>query len=214
MEDHAEHIPAIVFDWLEKYDFHRLNASQQLEALRYFTEEEYRQMHLAVSRVKSMNNPALADREHIKQTLLGRFDSKYHAQRPAVHLLSTPVALWKAAAACVVIGFALLGYHISNKEVHTLTETVADTIYVTREVIAAPQRVYDTVYIDRPVESHQARAAAPHSNNPSHGGMPAAPTAGDISVLHIGELENTSNTPRGNSMKDDTLHRKYGFVTL
>lgn len=218
MKSNPEQIPTAVFDWLQTHDFEDLNAAQKQETLLHFGVEEYAELRRTVTKI---NRAALQTRLGRKQDLLARFDALHAPGATAGRVFSiTRLVVWKAAAVFLFFLSAALFYQkmtAKNAESSALASAI-DTLYVVKEVASAPVRIYDTVFIQ--AKKQGVRASIPIESQfalrqDTGSELGAEPFAGDQSpFVSVRELENKSNQPKRNSMKDDSLLRRYSFVTM
>lgn len=214
MKTNQQETPEIIFDWINTSPFDGLETHQQKQVLEYFTADEYNEMHeAAVLMAPAVKPVEPARKAEIKKNLLEKFDAKHH--KPViVALWKKPVALWKAAAILVI---ALTGWTFiySSGKKHVQPDSLmarVDTVYVTKEVKTEPTKVHDTIYVVR--EGKQQKKNIEIVAQPVGITITPEPGIGQTGTVTITSLENIPNIPRGNSMKDDTLLKKYGFVTL
>lgn len=215
MKNSAEQIPAFIFDWLEQHSFEALTPGQQKEVLLYLTADAYRELHLAARSVKSAGiatqAPGKANR---KQMLLDRFDSIHARPRPFVKRVGA-LLLWKAAAVFFFFVSGGIGFYALRHQGSPMVSVIRDTVYVNEAKASAPLKVYDTVYVyNQETGEQQKGAASPPLQVSRSRHYTSLPASDDIHVLSIEEMESLPNTPRGNSLKDDSIARKYKFITL
>lgn len=217
MENNLNHIPSHVFDLVQNRSFRELNATEKAEVLMHFSAEEYEEMHNAVREVKTMkqdNNPS--SKYRIKQELLAEFDRLHpHPKEERRNLLFYNVPLWKVAAVFLLLTSASL-WLINSKasDIEVVQVDRIDTVFVEKEV-ATPVKIYDTVYLVQRKKAESTLMQAPTAT--AHGG-PAmdllADTGFSESIIGIDDIDNAANSPKNNSMKYDSLLRRYEFVTL
>lgn len=215
MKNNIENIPNEVFDHLQKHSFGQLNKQQQEEVLKYITSEEYDEMHLAFAGISSATESILFEgKQKVKDNLLQAFDQK-HTAGSSQSFLKRPVVFWKAAAAFIVftsvfaLAYVMKGSTGQSKNIFSVT----DTVYVTKEVASTPEKVYDTVYIYKEVKPAKQNADIKETITNSKVTSPVG-NMNDLDIITIKEFENSINTTRGNSLKDDSLIRKFAPSTL
>src|SRR6186713_289441 len=115
MENNMEHVPSLVFDWIQQYDFDRLTAKQQQEVVKHLSKEEYSEMYKAAQIVK--NNPRVTEAgASRREALLQRFDKKHATDKPIFSLWNQSVTLWKVAATFLLFGMGWQYYLLQQKK--------------------------------------------------------------------------------------------------
>jgi hypothetical protein len=142
-----------------------------------------------------------------------RFDAQYPqtGRRGPVNI--RPLQVWKAAAVFLLVVSGLLSYgllHGMNSSAPARLTTV-DTVYITKEVAAASQKLFDTVFIDRETRKERKTVPEAGSRRTEYVHLPAED---GINVVSIGDINNEANASKKNSAHDDSLVRRYSFVTL
>lgn len=218
MENSAKKIPVHIFDWIQQYRFEELDSRQQQEVLQHMNRENYAEMHDAYRDImdvaKSDRMPGTHSR---KQILLDHFDKKY-PQKKLISFNTSPLTLWKAAAVLLLCLSSGLAYSLlSPKRLNDMSLASRDTVYVTRQVAAAPKTIHDTVYLEgktQPAGPKQKRdmrsATETIVQRTSRNGVPAM----DVNILSVKEMGTIPNQTKHNSMKDDSIGGKYAFVSL
>jgi hypothetical protein len=214
MRTNIEHIPAAIFDWLKSSDFSALSAARQAEVLAHISMEEYEELHRVAADLHQFQATKVkTDRRLLKKDLMERFDAQYPqtGRRGPVNI--RPLQVWKAAAVFLLVVSGLLSYgllHGMNAGAPARLTTV-DTVYITKEVAAASQKLFDTVFIEREARNERNPVPAPRSRRTEYVHMSAED---GINVVPIGEMNNQANASKKNSVHDDSLVRRYSFVTL
>ncbi len=205
-----ENIPSYIFDWLEKFSFLSLNQEQQKEVLKYFSEEEYDELHKSCLSIKSNYEPFLSYSSYArKQDLLGRFEARSEKKRKFA-LIILPHALWKVAASILLIGCGWsLHYFIpANNKTDNSLVTVIDTFFVSKEVVSDPIKIYDTVYLVKETSKSLTKKDT-HYTKTSH----ITPTT-ENQTFYYGEISNKLNSQKRNSIKDDSLMKEFPVTIL
>lgn len=244
MKTKPENIPAIVFDWLEAYDFQGLSSEQKQEVLKHSTEEEFNELRQTIVGIKTTAFPAyIENMASRKQTLLARFDSihsrplvsiredtnqggarfdRIHSDKKRNHrpVFALTNWVWKAAAVFLFfLSSGLIYQKMTVKNVNGVAlASSIDTLYVIKEVASAPTWIYDTVFIH--LKPKQVKPS--YTIDSGYSSNTQTALAGDLQsfnpdplpVVSLRELDNASNRPKHNSMKDDSLLRRYSFATL
>lgn len=220
MKFNPEHIPAVVFDWLQTYDFEELTAEQKQEVLFHFAMEEYGELRHTVSQINLLRQSDESEgRLQRKQDLLARFDA-LHAPAGKQRSIFSGQVVWKAAAVFLFFLSAALFYQkmTAKSTESTALASAIDTLYVVKEVASAPVRIYDTVFIQ--AKKHSERATNPIDSRLALRQDTGSETVVDqmaieeLPFVSVRELESKSNQPKRNSMKDDSLLRRYSYVTM
>lgn len=210
MKNIPEEIPSIVFDLIERFDFSMLSDEQKVNVLKYISEEEYAEFRHTIKAIQ--NN---AKKESAKRLLLENYDQHYNKKTAKVRTLLYRNLL-RIAAAVFFFFAGWSGYHFIRLGKTTNSELLStiDTVFVTKEIAALPEKIYDTVYIEKDcLEENKSNITNIYKTSSD---LPRESFSIDqqAGVISIKELENNINMPRRNSLKDDTLAKKFGFVTL
>lgn len=219
--NHApEHAPAEVFDWLETHRFQDLTTDQQKVVLTFFSEDEYLEFSQVVRALKDGSATANAQsRIRIKQELLNRFDA-LHPPTDA-RTLEKAAIWWRAAAVGLLLISSVLTLLLARRSTSDPTSmlTKTDTLYLVKRVASAPEKVYDTVWIQaaNPQKSNPKRnpdTLLAISDSPTFQPGPPWKMLEETPVVSLKNMGSQANRPKHNSMHDDTLLRRFSFVTL
>jgi hypothetical protein len=212
MKNNFERMPAIIFDWIEELSFEELNNSQKKEVSTYFSEQEYDEMHLTSLNIKLVSHLPLANEKQIKRRLTDHFN-KFHSSKTGKNSFSGGLFVWRAAALFLMTLSIWLFYKVFDlkKDLHAQEMAVTDTVYVAKEVASRPQLIHDTVYLVK--EDRPDSFKTDHSTVMGYNAETILPP-NETDNLQAVELENITTMPRGTSMKDDSLLRKFGFVSM
>jgi hypothetical protein len=145
-----EHLPQVIFDWLENRHFSTLTSAEQEQVLAYFSEEEYNELHNNAFYIrKSLQAGSTSGHAPVKAGLLKTFDKTYtDTQRPFPFLQ----VFWKIAAVFLLFATGWLCHYLSGYK-HNASETMADTVYITQKNLYTPEKIFDTIYIGTDRES-------------------------------------------------------------
>lgn len=206
-----ENIPSHIFEWMETYSFSSLTDEQKIDVLKFFSEEEYDELHKSSIIIKSIQEPVFSETsEEGKQDLLNRFESKHETKRKRFVLYNTFV---KVAASLVLLGCGwILNYLIPGK---TTTDTgfgtLVDTVYLTKEIITDPIKIYDTLYVKTEAKSEDKTPQA-YKNFSGNSGVAKEPE--NNSSVYMDEVGSPLNRQKRNSMKDDSLVKEFSVIML
>lgn len=209
-----ENIPAPVFEWIKTMPFEQLLPAQKAEVLKCMDEQTYTDMHLAALAVEPLKTiPPAKGKTARKQVLLGRFD-KHHREKNIIPIWRKPVALWKAAAVIVFLLGSFYVYTAARNEKPIEYVAQVDTVYVTKEIPTEPVKIHDTVYVNKYSKGSSKQNTEGNITFTTENGSMSSSTFEGTGVVPVQVLEHPSNQPKRNSMKDDTLLKKYTFVTM
>lgn len=208
MNINFEKTPNSIFDWSEKFSFAELSDLQKKEVLLYLSEEDYTGMYETSKGLKVL----LKQSSHAtiytnKNKLLDHFDATHKNRK---HLKFKIVMAWQAAALVLMVLSGWLFYRVFDLQKADTTLQVAskDTIYVTKEISAQPEYIHDTVYLykesGRSSKDNSTENPTLSSDSDKTKSFPQSPR----------ERNGSASVPRGNSMKDDSLLKKFGFVAM
>ena len=212
MKNIPEEIPSIVFDLIERFDFSMLSAEQKETILKYISEEEYVEFRHAIKAIQNNAEKNMST----KHFLLQNYDQYYNKETAKVRALPVYRNLLRVAAAVFFFFSGWSGYHFIRLGKTTNNELLStiDTVFVTKEIAALPEKIYDTIYIEKDrIGENKSNTTNIYKTSSD---LPRESFSIDqqAGVVSIKELENNINMPRRNSLKDDTLAKKFGFVTL
>ena len=211
----SEHLPSEIFDWIETKAYSKLTDEQKQLVLKHLSEADYTQLFQAAESLKTSINFESMDDTNSKNLLLSHFN-KHHKTAKLVSLPGKRLVIWQAAAAVLFLVSGWLGYQLVDFKTQTISEQVAmvDTVYVDREVKTPADVIHDTVilykYLNRKSAENTVNTPAKETTKPSE--LPL--NSGEMQVMSLEELNNTANKRRHNSMKDDSLLKKFGFVAM
>ena len=212
MNINFDRVPAIIFDWIEKIPFIELTNSQKEEVLKHFSESDYEQMHQTSLRVKLASKSDSSYKSTRKEGVMGKFDA-YHLNKTNKLSNWHRANLLQAAAIFLFLISGWLFYQIFDLKKENAIKTIAsiDTVYIEREIASNPEIIHDTVYSYKEVKSPSKKEVS-HSDNLFRND--ANQVLGKLESLPLSELEALKNSTKGNSMKDDSLLRKFSFVSM
>jgi hypothetical protein len=212
MNTNFEKTPTVIFDWIEKFSFEELTVSQKEEVLNYFSESDYEQMHHTSLSVKAVSKNDSDFNLHRKEFVMHRFDA-YHLKKSNTFSLWYNANLWQAAAIFLFLISGWLFYHVFDLKKEQALRVIAsvDTVYIEREVASTPEIVHDTVYYYKEVRTVSEKVK---SNSDNLFRDDAIQILGKLESRPLIELEAFNNSTLGNSMKDDSLLRKFNFVSM
>ncbi len=200
MNLNIEELPDWLYNLLCHKAYEELDSSEKERVNAWMEEETYTDFReiIRMGRVEESNDGR-------KEALLAAFDA-----RPTV-LWKRHVPLWQAAAAlvlllCVSWVFLWIGKPEVREKVVYIDSIKLDTVYI--------EKPSDTFYIEKPVNIYipQSQSPVPLVRHESPARQ-AAPVTG-IHVVRPDKADSMLNTLRGGSMQDDSLRRRFSFVTL
>jgi len=154
-----------------------------------------------------------------KARLMEHFDTVYPKQKTAV----TKIHYWQMAAGFLLLlcgGLLFQKWQVSPEKSPVMA-AIRDTVYLVKNSAPEMVRVHDTVYLSVPsaqkTATVQTVAGRKTYNSPiriSTRSNSYAAVSDNRLVLPVETMESSRNDPKGNSMKDDSLLRKYSFVSM
>jgi len=216
MKNKPENIPAGIFDWILSIPFEKLTSAQKAEVLLHLDEKMYDELHAtAMGITGTVNIPVAKGKPASKNILLEKFDAHHRQKKGVVVFMRRPVALWKAAAIVVLVLSAWLYFYTPEKKENP-GQLVAqvDTVYVTKEITTEPVKIHDTIYITKYASTKNKKDTAIKSQTTVVNNDALPVNQNNAGIIPVEALGNKQNQPRGNSMKDDTLLKKFSFVTM
>jgi len=214
MNSNPENIPNQIFDWINSLSFQDLTEEKQRLVLLHFTEDEYSDMHLVASGIRSSISTQKLDR---KELLMIHFDC---VQKSRQKFSLSPYG-WKIAAGLLLLLCSGLLYNQFNLNPEKPIEAsvIRDTILLMKNVASDPIRITDTIFIVKNSKPKSSKSTNPKSlqlaiNSKHDPEFEFSITRVRQLGVKLETLNRLSNKPKGNTMKDDSLLRKYSFVTL
>ena len=214
-----EQIPNHIFDWLETVDFENLPAEKQEEVKAWLSADEYQEMRQTLVAIKAskVNSTNLSGNR--KARLMEHFDTVYPKQKTEV----TKIHYWQMAAGFLLLlcgGLLFQKWQVSPEKSPVMA-AIRDTVFLVKNSAPEMVRVHDTVYLSVPsgekTATVQTVAGRKTYNSPiriSTRSNSYAAVSDNRLVLPVETMESSRNDPKGNSMKDDSLLRKYSFVSM
>ena len=214
-----EHIPNHIFDWLETVDFENLPAEKQEEVKAWLSADEYQEMRQTLVAIKAskVNSANLTGSR--KARLMEHFDTVYPNKKTTV----TKIHYWQMAAGFLLLlcgGLLFQKWQVSPEKSPVMA-AIRDTVFLVKNAAPEMVRVHDTVYLSVPsvkkTASVQTVAGRKTNDSPNRNTTPSSAYAAVSDtrlVLPVESVESSRNDPKGNSMKDDSLLRKYSFVSM
>lgn len=211
-------IPEELLAYLEQKSFEQLSESERSLVLKYFSETEYNDCHLACQQSQLYYNQDIQPSSKVKMNLKKVFSEK-HSKSSS--LLQYRIELWKIAAALipiVFVGYLTLNHHFSSKQFQTLI--VHDTIVLQQKVNIA-QRIIDTLIQPKTTAQTKLRSSSKDKV------VALIERDEDTSVfrlqqeLNIGlgklqpeELNENLRPKNGKSMEQDELLKQFSFAKI
>lgn len=214
-----EEFPEEIFNWLSSQSFIELNAEQKSVVLNHLNEEEYGEMRDALKSISILKSGSgYAGINSRKEQLLKQFEISHQSKQGTVGT-NRPHAYWQAAAAVLFLICGWLSFQLlkpdSGIQNGLLSKT--DTVYIKKEIQLQAEKIHDTVYIYKLVKENSqsvAKGETARELQGSYNDYPGLNSSENIPYIQLNEIDREFNNQRGNSMKDDSLLKKYGFVAM
>lgn len=224
MKTNPEIIPHKLYDWIDLYAFHELTPEMQAEVLQYFSMEEYNSFFDAAKLMRMSH----AKKHETKENLLNYFDKQN--QGGSARLKLNREILWKAASVSLLFSTALLSYLLlQSKDIVSPAALVRhDTVYIEKPAannIATIPDVKESLVVKEnkisetkkhfPKKNKERPLPEMYVNNENKrvSVPPPTPDPG-IQVVSVDQMHKPGNSSKKNSMKDDSLERKFRFVSM
>ena len=136
--------------------------------------------------------------------------NKHHHKKEnrVIALTNYPISLGKVAAvAFLFLSIIAWQFFNSNTDDRIVYITKTDTLVKEKE-IPVTEVIHDTFLV------HTTQPKTPNKAKNNIVSFSSTPTMTDIYIAGTDEMEKTYNRPKNNSLKNDTLVHKYGFVSL
>jgi hypothetical protein len=214
-----EQIPNHIFDWLETVDFENLPAEKQEEVKAWLSADEYQEMRQTLVAIKAskVNSTNLSGNR--KARLMEHFDTVHPKRKTPV----TRTLYWQMAAGFLLLlcgGLLFQKWQVSQEKSPVMA-AIRDTVFLVKNAAPEMVRVHDTVYLSVPsaektasVQTVAGRKIQDSFNRNTTPSSAYAAVSDTRLVLPVETMESSRNDPKGNSMKDDSLLRKYSFVSM
>jgi|SRR5690606_9822878 len=218
MKDPLEQLPDYLFEWLEKFDFETLNASQQEQVKTYFSEEDYMTIRLAM--VAGENSKKQNQRKEArKEELFAALEQKAIYQKAKHTGINRPIPLWAAIAASLVLLLVstLLNSPQNQGTIDQQIVYLRDTVYIPKPTGTKNETlIRDTVYLQ--AESEKTSPQKAHVFKERQPASPAdyeqLPPENILRIIPPEELNSGPNKPRKASIGEDSLVKNFSFVNL
>jgi len=215
MNPSPEQIPNEIFDWLQTKSYDQLNQNQQQELASFFTEQEYTVMHQIAFQSKVVSNENISRKARIKENLLLKLDQQQSKRKTPLILVKWHA--WKVAASFILIlGITVLllknSFRFEPNTNNLITKI--DTVFIEKLVEVEPIKIYDTVYLTQNFRKENKGNRKVQNIEMKMDNRNQASTQTDLNIQSIEDIESLPNKNRSNSIKDDTLLKQYGFVSL
>jgi hypothetical protein len=209
MNKEEENIPNEIFDWLNTHSFQELNANQQAQVSNWFNPTTYNQIHHAAKHALAVN-AMLARKAIIKEHILQQFELKNKAV-----WYKKAIPFWQAAAIIIFLsGIFIVQLRMQKTASNPNLLAFSDTIYLEKLIQSEPIYLYDTVFIKDKKAPKQINTIYQYNNKTEPKTFKNTELPNQVLVQSLHTLESASNQIKGNSLKDDTLLKIYGFVKL
>lgn len=205
MEKDFENMPAHIFDWIETNGFNQLSDHQKKEVNRFFSEEEYNELHETAGELKSANSIPDHTTVASRQQAIRHFNALHHSAKNNRYL-----RFWQAAAAVLLLFSGWLIFQLAGVQQGSSVQISAtDTVYVEKPAEIILQKVHDTIVVTQ-IKTKKITASA-SGEVIRH--EPEA-TASAVGVMSLSQHKKLEGEGRRGCMKSDSLLRKFGFVSL
>jgi len=214
MNTDPQHWPVQIFNWLSSQHFSQLTAAEQTTVLACMSETEYNNLHAAAKAIGQYKTPPKNHTAGSRQFLLEAFD-KQHSPADKRRLYHNP-GIWQAAAALLLLVCGwMCAQLIQASQFQAPAVALADTVYINQEVKGATVQLHDTIYVYKTRYMRDSAIAttqpALYNGEQQHSFFS---NEADRQFLDVTRLDSIYGTPRGNSMKDDSLILRYGVSAL
>ncbi|MBI1307189.1 MAG: hypothetical protein GC181_11355 [Bacteroidetes bacterium] len=211
MKENTDHEK--LFDLLLKGEFKTLTPLEKSFVLMHLSEEEFTEMQHVNQLLEKDRTPLTAKgMDAIKSELLAEFDKK-HGKHSSIR----PLRFWQAAAVILFLllcGFVFRNIKNSNNDLMSVgglkvpPKLIHDTVYMVQKTSPPEmQIVHDTLFVFKN-EKHKGKI---ESQDKSSG---LSEIGSDIFVRGADQVNEECNRLKGNSLKDDSLVQRFGFVSL
>jgi len=214
MENNIDNIPDHIFDWVKTSDFNSLTLDQQERVLKHLSEETYIELHQSAAGIKSIHEMDYQRKtDSVMLNLLARFDNAHASKQvPAKHEINS-LLFWKAAAVLLMLACTWMFYGLRKKNEITYLIKDVDTLYIAKQLDPIELKVFDTIYLDREIGSKKVKGETYFYKKSIPRSITVTVPEG-INILSIKDINSTANKQKRNSLKADSLMKKYSVTTL
>jgi len=207
----ADNIPNSIFDSLLTRPFSTLSSSEQEEVLHHFSEEEFTAMHEAAIGLSFIGQRAKAKgKDTIKDSLMDAFDAQHPAQKPAAVWMNYRLSLPQAAAVVLLCLSGLIAfYQLNPTEKIVYKESVRIDTLIAEAGSPEQILIHDTVWQKVEVERKDKKQTTKRRNN-----NVILPVQQELYIQGTENINAKVNQTKNNSLEQDTLVDKIGFVTM
>lgn len=212
MNSNFENTPSVIFNWLETLSFNELSETQKKKVLTCFSEETYQELHLVSKKAKRVYHAASVSQEfQSRKILLGHFD-KHRQLQTTTGASSKGLLFWQAAAILLMMlsGGLLYSFIDLKKAMGSQTVAAIDTVYVTKKIAGDTSIIYDTVYLYK----QAIKTSIVNTHETVVFDENIFPPLNDGQEQQVIDLQDIDIKPRGSSMRDDSLLKKFGYVSM
>ncbi len=218
MNPNPENIPSFVFELIQNYEFKSLSPSQQTEVLKHITQEEFDEIRTETLLLLSAKSSFTSPRQvAIKAELLETFDRHHATNESKILFFYSASFLWKVASAILLFtaGWLMNQWVPAKNNQSNLSNTKTDTFYITKEIEALPIKIYDTIFIQSEVkETIAKRITHPKPEPAANSDFTGGNFENSTQTFSLSELNSTPNQQKRNSIKEDSLLKKYSFNSM
>lgn len=145
MELYPEHIPPIIFDWIEERAFASLSTTEKAMVLEHLSEYEYNELYLSAFYIrKSMEAGSTSGQQPVKLSLLKTFDHTHSGRHRILPFMNM---FWKVAAVFLLFMTGWLCHYLSGyRQNPSEIMADADTLYITQKT-SDLMSIFDTIHI-------------------------------------------------------------------
>lgn len=207
----AANIPNSIFDHMKTHSFVSLTPKEQEEVLRHFSEEEYTAMHEVASGLSAIGKQAKAKgKDAIKASLMDAFDAQHPAPKPAAVWMNYRLSLPQAAALVLLCLSGLVAfYQLNPTEKIVYKESVRIDTLIAEAGSPEQILIHDTVWQKVEVERKDKKQTTKRRNN-----NVILPVQQELYIQGTENINAKVNQTKNNSLEQDTLVSRIGFVTL
>ena len=211
----VEKLPNEIFDWIHSTPYQQLNPLQQKVVLAFLDEDQYSELFEATQKLQFDVESPIIDTSDSRDLLVNYFHKQKYSSK-IMDLSRRQFIYWQVAAA---IFFMLLGWFtyplLKGKDAaNRPLVSFIDTVYINRDIKQSPLVIRDTIIVTKILSSsnktlyiNNTKKQTPLSTNTSVLNQ-------DILSSSTFDLQDEANRPKSNSMLDDSLAKKFGFVAL
>lgn len=221
-------IPTEILDLLSQKDFSALTAKERTLVLQHLSQAEYEVLHQSYQQTTTYLQTSADIRP--SDAILGNLQTQFAKQNSRKSFLLQPIPFWKAFAAILLLAFVWMAQLYFTPATSQNTQTVYVPVHDTVTVkVAQVEKQIDTViqYLQEFVPQKRTnihKVANKTTENQQIAKQNviqiakqealAIQLSDDVYTLNPADLDKALHKINGKSREEDSLYKRFGFVSM